>query len=104
MLRLFLAALTTPPMLVSASTLLLALHFVTLCYSAFSGKKAIFDAKSAGAQRSGRTFAPCALSPTLCYATATDSVAEPLLPTLRYATATDSVAEPPLEDHLCVWF
>jgi hypothetical protein len=61
-LPLFLAVLTTPPMLGSVSAPLSALHFVTLCYSAFSGKKAIFDAKSAGAQRSGRTFAPCARS------------------------------------------
>jgi hypothetical protein len=49
-------------MLGSVSAPLLALHCVTLRYSAFSGKKAIFDAKSAGAQRSGRTFAPCACS------------------------------------------
>ncbi|PLW06642.1 hypothetical protein PCANC_25063 [Puccinia coronata f. sp. avenae] len=49
-------------MLVSVSAPLSALHCVTLRYSAFSGKKEIFDAKSAGAQRSGRTFAPYARS------------------------------------------
>jgi hypothetical protein len=39
-------------------------RYTALRYAAalLEAKKAIFDAKSAGAQRSGRTFAPCALS------------------------------------------
>jgi hypothetical protein len=59
MLNLFLAALTTPPILGSISALLLALRSVTLSYSTFSSKKAICDAKC---ESSGCSLAPCVRS------------------------------------------
>jgi hypothetical protein len=61
--------LTTPLMLGSVSAPLLALRCVMLRYAVLcsatallAAKKAFFDAKSAGAQCSGHTLAPCARS------------------------------------------